>query len=171
MQVEASEGLAQQGDSVLKHVQLRCTAYCLSLPDIPLGCWQLLPLASPCQLAATTDSSLSPSLLPLSCRPPATTHGRLQDISGVFGMHSSQDYGEEYFNAEDEEAAAAWDLDELEVERLRAVASSQQQALSSGGSLGLLGLGGATPGVDGPRGEALRWLRAVDVSRLLAGRC
>ncbi|WIA18247.1 hypothetical protein OEZ85_009715 [Tetradesmus obliquus] len=77
-----------------------------------------------------------------------------QDISGVFGMHSSQDYGEEYFNAEDEEAAAAWDLDELEVERLRAVASSQQQALSSGGSLGLLGLGGATPGVDGPRGKA-----------------
>jgi hypothetical protein len=77
----------------------------------------------------------------------------LQDISGVFGMHSSQDFQEEFFNAEDEEAAAAWDLDELEVERLRAVASSQQQQLSSGVS-GLLGLGdGATPGVEGPRGK------------------
>jgi hypothetical protein len=76
----------------------------------------------------------------------------LQDISGVFGMHSSsQDYQEEFFDAEDAEAAAAWDLDELEVERLRAVASSQQQQLSSGVS-GLLGLGGATPGVEGPPG-------------------
>jgi hypothetical protein len=68
-------------------------------------------------------------------------------------MHSSQDFQEEFFNAEDEEAAAAWDLDELEVERLRAVASSQQQQLSSSVS-GLLGLGGgATPGVEGPPGE------------------
>jgi hypothetical protein len=71
----------------------------------------------------------------------------------VFGMHSSsQDFQEEFFDAEDAEAAAAWDLDELEVERLRAVASSQQQQLSSGVS-GLLGLGGATPGVEGPPGE------------------
>lgn len=73
----------------------------------------------------------------------------LQDISGVFGMHSSSaDFGQEVFDVEDEEAAAVWDLDELEVERLRAAASQQQQ---SSGVSGLLGL---TPGaVEGPAGE------------------
>lgn len=55
----------------------------------------------------------------------------------MFGMYSSQDEMET-FDVEDEEAAAVWDLDELEVERLRA-APSQSQRESLGGLSGLMG--------------------------------
>lgn len=68
----------------------------------------------------------------------------------MFGMHSSSaDFNQEVFDIADEEAAAVWDLDELEVERLRAAGSQQQH---SSGVSGLLGL---TPGVDGPTGECI----------------
>jgi len=77
--------------------------------------------------------------------PPTHTH-TAQDISGVFGMYSSQDQ-QETFDVEDEEAAAVWDLDELEIERLRAAPSQSQP--ESGGVSGLVG--GSTPagGIDG----------------------
>jgi hypothetical protein len=57
-------------------------------------------------------------------------------------MYSSQDGIQETFDLEDEEAAAVWDLDDIEVERLRA-APSQSQRDSLGGVSGLLG--GDTP--------------------------
>lgn len=60
----------------------------------------------------------------------------------MFGMYSSQDGLQETFDLEDEEAAAVWDLDDIEVERLRA-APSQSQRDSLGGISGLLG--GDTP--------------------------
>lgn len=78
----------------------------------------------------------------------------------MFGMHSSTG-DQEVFALEDEEAAALWDLDELEVERLRAAGSQQ---LNSSGVSGLLGL---TPGVEGPHGESkgdfCRWLVVVSL--------
>lgn len=60
----------------------------------------------------------------------------------MFGMYSSQDEMQETFDVEDEAAAAVWDLDDIEVERLRA-APSQSLGGSQGGLSELLG--GDTP--------------------------
>lgn len=64
-------------------------------------------------------------------------------------MYSSQDNGmmQETFDVEDEEAAAVWDLDEIEVERLRAAPSlSQPDSIGIGGALGgLMGEGEGAP--------------------------
>jgi hypothetical protein len=82
---------------------------------------------------------------------PATV---VQDISGVFGMYSSQDEMQETFDLEDEEAAAVWDLDEFEVEKLRAAPVNSQR--DSGIMSGLLG-GDETPS-GGARVWVLSWL-------------
>lgn len=82
----------------------------------------------------------------------------------MFGMYSSQDEMQETFDLEDEEAAAVWDLDEFEVEKLRAAAPGNSQR-DSGVMSGLLGgdetpAGGARPGGRGEvaAAEALRGL-------------
>lgn len=77
----------------------------------------------------------------------------LQDISGVFGMASTDDDQQELFDMEDEEAAALWDLDDLEVERLRAAPSQQ---MSDGGGLSGLVDPSVTPGVAGPAGKGAK---------------
>lgn len=57
----------------------------------------------------------------------------------MFGMYSSQDDMQETFDVEDEEAAAVWDLDDIEVEKLRAAPSQSQRDSMGGGLSGLLG--------------------------------
>ncbi|KAF8061907.1 MRF1 [Scenedesmus sp. PABB004] len=78
------------------------------------------------------------------------------DVSSLWGMASSGAGDAEVFDAADEEAAAVWDLDAVEVERLRAAPPSAATGASGGGVSGLLGLApplDGTPGVDGPRGK------------------
>jgi hypothetical protein len=64
-------------------------------------------------------------------------------------MASTDDDQQEMFDMEDEEAAALWDLNDMEVERLRAAPSQQ---MSDGGGLSGLVDPSGTPRMAGPTG-------------------
>jgi hypothetical protein len=90
-------------------------------------------------------------------------------VSSLFGMHSSSGAAlggggacgeDEAFDVEDEAAAALWDLDDLEVERLRAAPSQSQPGDSAGGVSGLFGGPAAPGGAAKAGGEGRRVWRA-----------